>query len=106
LAIQKKGFLKSHLEIIKTFIEFSMIGSDITCNTGGHNGILRKLSTLEIRNSKLVDKLTLTLNGKEAWFFHGDVFDIFIQNAKWSAKLVGSDLIILGNGSLKFYKGK
>jgi UDP-2,3-diacylglucosamine pyrophosphatase LpxH len=83
-----------------------MIGSDITCNTGGHNGILRKLSTLEIRNSKLVDKLTLTLNGKEAWFFHGDVFDIFIQNAKWSAKLVGSDLIILGNGSLKFYKGK
>jgi UDP-2,3-diacylglucosamine pyrophosphatase LpxH len=90
-----------------------MIGSDITCNTGGHNAILRKLSTLEIRNSKLVDKLTLTPNGKKAWFFYGDVFDIFIQNSKWSAKFEGwgYDLLILGNRFLnfwllKFYKEK
>ena len=61
--------------------------------------MLRKLSTLEIGNIKLVDKLTLTLNGKEAWFFHGDVFDISIQNAKWIAKLGswGYDLLILDN---------
>jgi UDP-2,3-diacylglucosamine pyrophosphatase LpxH len=29
------------------------------------------------------------LDGKSAWIFHGDVFDVSIQNAKWIAKLGG-----------------
>ncbi len=102
---RKNYFPKSHLEIIKTLIEFSMTGTEITYITGNHDEMLRKLSTLEIGNIKLVDKLTLTLNGKEAWFFHGDVFDISIQNAKWIAKLGGwgYDLLILGNRFLNFW---
>ena len=42
----------------------------------------------------------MNLDGKKAWFFHGDVFDISIQNAKWLAKLGGwgYDLLILING--------
>jgi len=48
---------------------------------------------------KLVDKLVLELGNEKAWIFHGDVFDISIQNAKWLAKLGGwgYDLLILIN---------
>ncbi|TKK70133.1 hypothetical protein FC093_05080 [Ilyomonas limi] len=31
-------------------------------------------------------------NGKQAWIFHGDVFDITIQHSKWLAKLIGNRL--------------
>jgi UDP-2,3-diacylglucosamine pyrophosphatase LpxH len=45
------------------------------------------------------DKLVLELGNEKAWIFHGDVFDISIQNAKWLAKLGGwgYDLLILIN---------
>ena len=48
---------------------------------------------------KICDKLVLDLGKEKAWIFHGDVFDISIQNAKWLAKLGGwgYDLLILLN---------
>jgi UDP-2,3-diacylglucosamine pyrophosphatase LpxH len=43
--------------------------------------------------------LVLKLNGKKAWFFHGDVFDVTMQHAKWLAKMgaVGYDSLIILN---------
>lgn len=101
---RKNYFPKTHLEIIKLLIEFSMLGTEIVYITGNHDEMLRKLSDFEIGNIKLVDKLILNLDGKKAWFFHGDVFDISIQNTKWIAKLGGwgYDLLILGNRYLNF----
>ncbi len=60
---------------------------------------LRKFSDTTIGNISIVDKLVLELDGKKAWFFHGDVFDVSIQNAKWLAKLggYGYDLLTLLN---------
>lgn len=102
---RKNYFPKAHLEIIKTLIEFSMSGTEIVYITGNHDEMLRKLSDFEIGNIKLVDKLILNLDGKKAWFFHGDVFDISIQNAKWIAKLGGwgYDILILGNRVLNYF---
>lgn len=102
---RKNYFPKAHLEIIKTLIEFSMTGTEIVYITGNHDEMLRKLSDFEIGNIKLVDKLILNLDGKKAWFFHGDVFDISIQNAKWIAKLGGwgYDVLILGNRVLNYF---
>lgn len=101
---RKNYFPKTHLEVIKTLIEFSMSGTEIIYITGNHDEMLRKLSDFEIGNIKLVDKLILNLDGKKAWFFHGDVFDISVQNAKWIAKLGGwgYDLLILSNRLLNF----
>ena len=50
-------------------------------------------------NIYILDKLVLNLDGKKAWFFHGDVFDASIQHAKWIAKLGGwgYDFLILLN---------
>ncbi|WP_019038796.1 UDP-2,3-diacylglucosamine diphosphatase [Psychroflexus tropicus] len=102
---RKNYFPKTHLELIKIFIEFSMSGTEIIYITGNHDDMLRKLSDFEIGNIQLVDKLILNLDGKKAWFFHGDIFDISIQNAKWIAKLGGwsYDFLILGNRLLNLF---
>jgi UDP-2,3-diacylglucosamine pyrophosphatase LpxH len=46
-----------------------------------------------------MNELKLELNGKKVWFFHGDVFDVVIQNFKWLAKLgaIGYGGLILLN---------
>jgi UDP-2,3-diacylglucosamine pyrophosphatase LpxH len=47
----------------------------------------------------LQNKLILELDGKKAWFFHGDIFDVTMQHSKWLAKLgaIGYDSLILLN---------
>jgi len=74
-------------------------GTDVYYITGNHDEMLRKFSGNTMGRLKIVDKLVLELDGKKTWIFHGDVFDISIQNAKWLAKLGGwgYDILILLN---------
>jgi UDP-2,3-diacylglucosamine pyrophosphatase LpxH len=80
-------------------MDFAANGTEVIYITGNHDEMLRKFADTEIGNISIVNKLVLNLDGKKAWFFHGDVFDISIQNAKWFAKLgsYGYDLLILLN---------
>jgi UDP-2,3-diacylglucosamine pyrophosphatase LpxH len=96
---KKRYFPKSHLSVIKKIMDFAANGTEVIYITGNHDEMLRKFADTEIGNISIVNKLVLDLNGKKAWFFHGDVFDISIQNAKWLAKLGGwgYDLLILLN---------
>lgn len=84
---KNKYFPKSHLKVIKTIMNMAANGVEVIYITGNHDELFRKFSNTSIGNIKIVDKLVLNLYGKRAWFFHGDVFDISIQNAKWVAKL-------------------
>lgn len=95
----KRYFPKSHLKVIKKIMDFAADGVEVVYITGNHDEMLRKFSDTTIGNICIVDKLLLDLDGKKAWFFHGDVFDISIQNAKWLAKLggYGYDFLILLN---------
>lgn len=95
----KRYFPKSHLKVIKKIMDFAADGVEVIYITGNHDEMLRKFSNTSIGNISIVDKLVLNLDGKKAWFFHGDVFDASIQNAKWLAKLggYGYDLLILIN---------
>ncbi|SER10134.1 UDP-2,3-diacylglucosamine pyrophosphatase LpxH [Hyunsoonleella jejuensis] len=95
----KRYFPKSHLKVIKKIMDFAADGVEVFYITGNHDEMLRKFSDTSIGNISIVDKLVLDLDGKKAWFFHGDVFDISIQNAKWLAKLggYGYDVLILLN---------
>ncbi|WP_111682549.1 UDP-2,3-diacylglucosamine diphosphatase [Winogradskyella tangerina] len=96
---KKRYFPKSHLSVIKKIMDFAANGTQVIYITGNHDEMLRKFTDTEIGNISIVNKLVLNLDGKKAWFFHGDVFDISIQNAKWLAKLGswGYDLLILLN---------
>mgnify|MGYP005864310031 CR=1 FL=1 len=94
----KRYFPKSHLRILKKIIDMATNGVEVIYITGNHDEMLRKFSGTVIGNISIVDKKVLDLDGKKAWFFHGDVFDVSIQNAKWLAKLGGygySMLILL-----------
>ncbi|MDN3493579.1 UDP-2,3-diacylglucosamine diphosphatase [Winogradskyella bathintestinalis] len=96
---KKRYFPKSHLSVIKKIMDFAANGTEVIYITGNHDEMLRKFANTEIGNVSIVNKLVLDLDGKRAWFFHGDVFDISIQNAKWLAKLGGwgYDFLILIN---------
>lgn len=95
----KRYFPKSHLRVIKKIIDMAAEGTEVIYITGNHDEMLRKFSDTTIGKISIVDKTVLKLDGKKAWIFHGDVFDISIQNAKWLAKLggYGYDLLILLN---------
>lgn len=94
----KKYFPSSHLKVLKKIISLASNGTEVIYITGNHDEMLRKFGEMRIGNFKLTNKLVLDLDGKKAWIFHGDVFDVSIQHAKWLAKLGGygySFLILL-----------
>lgn len=104
----KRYFPKSHLKVIKKIMTMASNGVEVIYITGNHDEMLRKFSGTTIGNISIVDKAVLELDGKKAWFFHGDVFDISIQNAKWLAKLggYGYDLLTLLNRLINWYLEK
>lgn len=95
----KRYFPPSHLKVLRKIIGMASGGTEVYYITGNHDEMLRKFSDTSIGNFKISNKLLLDLDGKKAWIFHGDVFDVSIQNAKWLAKLggYGYDLLILTN---------
>jgi len=95
----KRYFPPAHLKVIKKIITMASNGTEVIYITGNHDEMLRKFSDAQIGKISIVDKYVTELDGKKAWFFHGDVFDVSIQNAKWLAKLggYGYDLLIIIN---------
>ena len=100
----KRYFPKSHLKVIKKIMDFATEGTKVTYIAGNHDEMLRKFTDTTIGNITITNKKVLELDGKKAWFFHGDVFDVSIQNAKWLAKLgsYGYDVLILINRLLNW----
>jgi len=96
---RKRYFPKSHLLVIKKIFALASKGTKVYYLTGNHDEKLRRFSDTKMGNIYILDKLILNVDGKKAWFFHGDVFDASIQHAKWIAKLGGwgYDILILLN---------
>jgi len=99
---KKSYFPKDHLRVIKRLVKMMSSGTKVYYLTGNHDEFLRRFSDFAMADFHLCDTLTLTLNNKRAWFFHGDVFDASMNYAKWLAKLGGwgYDLLILLNGTV------
>ncbi|MBT0608702.1 UDP-2,3-diacylglucosamine diphosphatase [Aequorivita echinoideorum] len=102
---RKSYFPKSHFLVIKKILALAAKGTKVYYITGNHDENLRKFSGTAMGNFQIIDKLVLHLDGKKAWFFHGDVFDASIQHAKWIAKLGGwgYDLLILLNRLINYF---
>ncbi len=92
----KKYFPKSHMKIIKYITSLLSNGVEVYYITGNHDETLRKFAGFELGSLKIVNKVILTLGQKQAWFFHGDVFDVTMKHSKWLAKLgaIGYDTLI------------
>ncbi len=104
----KRYFPPSHLKVLKKLIGMASKGTEVFYITGNHDEMLRKFTPTSMGNFKILNKLVLNLDGKKAWIFHGDVFDISIQKAKWLAKLggYGYDLLILSNSLVNWFLAK
>jgi UDP-2,3-diacylglucosamine pyrophosphatase LpxH len=95
----KRYWPKSHMKVIKYLIGWISQGKEIYYITGNHDEMLRKFEGFKIGSFSIKNKVVLKLNGKKAWFFHGDVFDVTMKHSKWLAKLgaIGYDSLILIN---------
>ena len=95
----KRYWPKAHMKVLKFLIGWISEGKEIYYITGNHDEMLRKFVDFEMGSFSIKNKVVLELDGKKAWFFHGDVFDVTMEHSKWLAKLgaKGYDLLILIN---------
>lgn len=95
----KRYWPETHMKIIRKLMKFVVEGVPVYYLTGNHDEMLRKFADMHMGAFHLQNKLVLELDGKKAWFFHGDVFDVTMQHSKWLAKLgaIGYDSLILIN---------
>jgi UDP-2,3-diacylglucosamine pyrophosphatase LpxH len=100
----KNYFPKSHLKVVKQIIGFASKGVPVHYITGNHDELLRRFVGFNLGNLFIENKIILELDGKKAWVFHGDVFDVTMQHAKWLTKLgaIGYDTLILLNRFANF----
>lgn len=108
----KRYWPKSHMKVVKYLMGLISEGVKVYYVTGNHDEMLRKFVDFKLGSFMITNKLMLSLDGKKAWIFHGDVFDVTMQHSKWIAKLgaFGYDFLILLNrginyGYKKFGKG-
>ncbi len=95
----KRYWPKSHMKVLKYIMGWISEGKEVHYITGNHDEMFRKFADFNMGTFSIKNKVVLELDGKKAWFFHGDVFDVTMKHSKWLAKLgaVGYDSLILIN---------
>jgi UDP-2,3-diacylglucosamine pyrophosphatase LpxH len=95
----KSYWPETHMKVVRRILKFVTEGIPVYYLTGNHDEMLRKFTDFNLGTFQLLDKIVLNIDGKKAWIFHGDVFDVTMQHSKWLAKLgaVGYDTLILIN---------
>jgi UDP-2,3-diacylglucosamine pyrophosphatase LpxH len=105
---RKRYWPKSHMKVLRHILKW--IGQEIPIYyiTGNHDELLRKFKGYRFGSLSIVNKAVIQLDGKHAWFFHGDVFDVTMRHSKWLAKLGGwgYDFLIILNNSMNFFSEK
>ncbi|WP_282159720.1 UDP-2,3-diacylglucosamine diphosphatase [Ulvibacterium marinum] len=104
----KRYWPKSHMKVVKLIMQWVSNGVKVHYITGNHDEMLRKFAGFTLGSFTISNKVVLSLKGKKAWMFHGDVFDVTMQHSKWIAKLgaIGYDFLILLNRFVNFISKK
>jgi UDP-2,3-diacylglucosamine pyrophosphatase LpxH len=98
----KRHWDKYQTKVIKQLLKFISNGTKVHYIAGNHDEALRRFLNFELDGFKITNKLSLNLNGKKAWFFYGDVFDVTMQHSRWLTRLggFGYDFLILINATV------
>jgi UDP-2,3-diacylglucosamine pyrophosphatase LpxH len=101
----KRYWPEIHMKVVRKLMKFVVEGVPVYYLTGNHDELLRKFADMHLGAFHLQNKLVVELDGKKAWFFHGDIFDVTMQHSKWLAKLgaVGYDTLILINSFVNWF---
>lgn len=101
----KRHWNKYHNKIIRQLLKFVSNGVKVHYVVGNHDETFRRFLHFELNGFNIVNKLKLEIDGKKAWFFHGDVFDVTMQHSRWITRLGGYSydaLIFLNSVMNKF----
>ncbi|MEZ5172001.1 MAG: UDP-2,3-diacylglucosamine diphosphatase [Bacteroidia bacterium] len=103
-AFSKRYFPAAHHQVLLEVMRLLSKGTLVYYLTGNHDEMLRRFSDLELGDFHLADKLVLEIDGKRAWIFHGDIFDLSVNTGKWLAKIAGKsyDYLILFNRAVNW----
>jgi UDP-2,3-diacylglucosamine pyrophosphatase LpxH len=101
----KRYWPEAHMKVVRRIMKFITDGVPVYYLTGNHDEMLRKFADFDLGSFKLLNKVVLNIDGKKAWIFHGDVFDVTMQHSKWLAKLgaVGYDTLIILNSITNWF---
>jgi UDP-2,3-diacylglucosamine pyrophosphatase LpxH len=105
----KSYWPNSHMKVIQHLIKWIGKGVKTYYITGNHDEMLRRFTGMKLGSLSIVNKVVLNLpDGKKAWMFHGDVFDITMQHSRFLARLgsKGYDALILLNRFYNFISEK
>ncbi len=96
---KKKYFPKEHMQVLNCILKMAEKGTKVYYLTGNHDDSLRRYADFSTGNIHLRNHMTIQLNQKKYWIFHGDVFDLSIRFSPWVAKTGGKgyDYLILLN---------
>ncbi len=101
----KRHWDKHHTKVIQQILKLISRGVKVDYIAGNHDEAFRRFLNLELEGFKISNKLSLQLDGKRAWFFHGDVFDVTMQHSRWLTRLggFGYDFLILLNSTVNLF---
>ena len=104
----KRYWPTTHMMVVKQLINFVAKDIPVYYIPGNHDEMLRKFKDFQLGSLKITNKLSLKIDNNKVWIFHGDVFDVVMQNSKWLARLgaIGYDTLILINGAVNFFSQK
>jgi len=105
----KSYWPNSHMKVVKHLMRWIGKGVKTYYITGNHDEMFRRFTGMKIGALSIVNKVVLKLpDGKRAWMFHGDVFDITMQHSRWLARLgsKGYDALIILNRVCNFVSEK
>ena len=80
-------FPPSHLKVIKKVFSLASRGTEVHFITGNRDEHFRNLDDVYMGTIKFSNHLSLSLNGKNTLFFHGDIFDFSFSLSHWLLKL-------------------
>lgn len=105
----KRSWPKYHTKVVQHIIQWISEGKEVTYITGNHDETLRRFAGFSVNNFSIQNKIVLDLpDGKKAWIFHGDVFDVSMKHTRWIAKLGGTgyNLLIFLNKIINWFSLK
>ena len=104
----KRYWPTTHMMVVKQLISFIAKDVPVYYIPGNHDEMLRRFKEFQLGSLKITNKLSLKIDNSKVWIFHGDVFDVVMQNSKWLARLgaIGYDILILINSLVNFISQK
>lgn len=105
---KKNYWPESHRMVFQKLLEFITSGIKVYYLTGNHDDLLRMITVFKIDEFELCNNLELVLNGKKAWIFHGDEFDVTMKKSNSLAKLGsnGYEILLRLNQIINFFSTK